>query len=223
MSAKTKIISWSIQEPKSVQTGFYKLGNVKNGTFQSSISYIAITSTIWFLHYFPYVHPKIIIWSNLFTGNVNEMYFLIEIFLTESFVAEYICSYWLCNLGKMYNKIKYIKFFPSKMEFKFLCALLMIKTFIESDSQSSNGLTWSDFTVGLGILWMTSPWDDSRQFTITRGSLFMARQMQLLESYFFIKLKYASLGFVPIYSYLALQNILEQGLSADFFKMLEAT
>lgn len=42
------------------------------------------------------------------------MYFLIEIFLTESFVAEYICSYWLCNLGEMYNKIKYIKFFSSK-------------------------------------------------------------------------------------------------------------
>lgn len=51
----------------------------------------------------------------------------------------------------------------------------------------------------------------------------MARQMQLLESYFFIKLKYASLGFVPIYSYLAFRNILEQGLSADFFTMLEAT
>lgn len=39
------------------------------------------------------------------------MYFLIEMFLTESFVAEYICSCRLCNLGEMYNKIKYIKFF----------------------------------------------------------------------------------------------------------------
>lgn len=39
------------------------------------------------------------------------MYFLIEMFLTESFVAEYICSCRLCNLGEMYNKMKYIKFF----------------------------------------------------------------------------------------------------------------
>ena len=35
-------------------------------------------------------------------------------FLTESFVAEYICSCQLCNLGEMYNKIKYIKFFSFK-------------------------------------------------------------------------------------------------------------
>lgn len=53
------------------------------------------------------------------------MYFLIEMFLTESFVAEYICSCRLCNLGEMYNKIKYIKFFSfEKLNAKCLCLLM---------------------------------------------------------------------------------------------------
>lgn len=94
-----------------------------------------------------YIPSKIIIWTNLFTGNVNEMYFLIEIFLTESFVAEYICSYWHCNLGEMYNKIKYIKNFAFRMEFKFLCVLLMEKTFKKHRFSKFNQTDGSDFAV----------------------------------------------------------------------------
>lgn len=46
-------------------------------------------------------------------------------FLTESFVAEYICSCRLCNLGEMYNKIKSIKFFFfQKIECKVPCVSL---------------------------------------------------------------------------------------------------
>lgn len=69
------------------------------------------------------------------------MYFLIEIFLTESFVAEYICSNWLCNLGEMYNKIKYIKFFSLKNWIQIFWYFAYGENFHRIiDSQSSTGL-----------------------------------------------------------------------------------
>lgn len=113
-----------------------------------------------------YIPSKIIIWSNLFTGNVNEMYFLIEIFLTESFVAEYICSYWHCNLGEMYNKIKYIKFFAFKNGIQISLCFALGKTFKKHRFSEFNWTDGSDFAVLADILWMTSPWDDPRQFMV---------------------------------------------------------
>lgn len=87
-----------------------------------------------------------IIWNNLFTGNVNEMYFLIEMFLTESFVAEYICSCRLCNLGEMYNKIKYIKFFS----FKKLNAKCLVSPYVEKkSSQNPKSLEFQLGVVGV--------------------------------------------------------------------------
>lgn len=86
-----------------------------------------------------------IIWNNLFTGNVNEMYFLIEMFLTESFVAEYICSCRLCNLGEMYNKIKYIKFFS----FKKLNAKCLVFPYVEKSSQHPKSLEFQLGVVGV--------------------------------------------------------------------------
>lgn len=64
------------------------------------------------------------------------MYFLIEMFLTESFVAEYICSCRLCNLGEMYNKIKYIKFFS----FKKLNAKCLVSPYVEKKLTESQVL-----------------------------------------------------------------------------------
>lgn len=86
-----------------------------------------------------------IIWNNLFTGNVNEMYFLIEMFLTESFVAEYICSCRLCNLGEMYNKIKYIKFFS----FKKLNAKCLVSPYVGKSSQNPKFLGFQLGVVGV--------------------------------------------------------------------------
>lgn len=122
-----------------------------SNTFQSGFCIISLM----------YILSKSIIWSNLFTGNVNEMYFLIEIFLTESFVAEYICSIWLCNLGEMYNKIKYIKFFSSKnwIQLSFFC---LWEKPSSSHRFSKFNWAWSDFAVWVGIHWAAALWDDLR-------------------------------------------------------------
>lgn len=153
-SEKHKSYELIYQRAKVCKNNGYKVGDMKREDFSNKVpiqqlylqSVVCIISPVIAL-------TKSIIWSNLFTGNVNEMYFLIEIFLTESFVAEYICSYWLCNLGEMYNKIKYIKFFSSKkFKFRFLCVLLKGSIFIKSSTLRvlsslllCNSVSWESF------------------------------------------------------------------------------
>lgn len=47
----------NLSKKESLYNRFLQAWQHENGTFQSNISYIAITFTIWFLHYSPYVHP----------------------------------------------------------------------------------------------------------------------------------------------------------------------